>query len=234
MLSETRRHRSAIPIINLIQHVRHAKPGDPRYPFLKHKAVRICVSQETRDAVAASHQVNGPLYAVPNGIDRKLLPTPANNADRPIDLLIAAYKQPQLGRQLASGFQRPGLRVALMTGQIARSEFLQRLNQAKVTVFLPLAEEGFYLPALEGMGARTLVVCPDCVGNRSFCINEQNCFAPSYASENIINAVESALRLSPDMTQVILKDADDTFAAHDLLIERRAFLSLLDNIDQLW
>ena len=36
-----------------------------------------------------------------------------------------------------------------------------------MTLFLPNQREGVYIPGLEGMALGTLVVCPDCVGNRS-------------------------------------------------------------------
>jgi glycosyltransferase involved in cell wall biosynthesis len=52
---------------------------------------------------------------------------------------------------------------------------LNWINQAKITVFLPYRDiEGFYMPALEGMALGTLVVCPDCIGNRSFCLPGYN------------------------------------------------------------
>src|SRR5690606_15703832 len=35
----------ARPVINLVQHPRHADAGDARRPFLRRPAVRICVSQ---------------------------------------------------------------------------------------------------------------------------------------------------------------------------------------------
>ena len=44
------------------------------------------------------------------------------------------------------------------------------MARARVTVLVPNPKEGFYLPALEAMALGTIVVCPDCVGNRSFCV----------------------------------------------------------------
>jgi len=53
-------------------------------------------------------------------------------------------------------------------------------------VFLPNQKEGegFYLPALEGMAVGTLVIFPDCIGNRSFCLSGYNCFRPDYTTES--------------------------------------------------
>jgi glycosyltransferase involved in cell wall biosynthesis len=97
-----------------------------------------------------------------------------------------------------------------------------------------LYQEGFYLPALEGMAAGTLVVCPDCVGNRSFCINGLNSFVPAYTLANILDDAENALRISPVKIQEMQINAARTVANHGLLEERRAFLELLDNIEWLW
>jgi hypothetical protein len=47
------RAESAVPIINLVQHVKHACENDPlgRNRFLPHKAIRICVSPEITQAI---------------------------------------------------------------------------------------------------------------------------------------------------------------------------------------
>lgn len=233
-LTESQRQNSATPIINLIQGLKHSDPADIRSSFLKHKAIRICVSQQIREAIEASHELNGPVYVIPNGIDQTLIPAPSNHFHRPVDILIAALKQPQLGRHLEACLQRTGRTVKLLTGLIPRSEFLHCLGQAKVTVFLPKQKEGFYLPALEGMAAGTLVVCPDCVGNLSFCVPGQNSFVPAYAVPNILHDVEKVLQFSPNLIQQMLINATRTAARHDLLRERETFLKLLDNIEQLW
>src|SRR5262249_3269937 len=41
------------PVINLVQHVRHALPTDIRHRFLRRPALRICVSEEVSDALRA-------------------------------------------------------------------------------------------------------------------------------------------------------------------------------------
>ena len=68
----------------------------------------------------------------------------------------------------------------MLTEHVPRDEFLDAMRRARVTLFLPNEEEGFYLPALEGMALGTIVVCPDCVGNRSFCLPGVNAFRPDY------------------------------------------------------
>ena len=165
-----------MPVINLIQHVRHADPQDPRYEFLSQRAIRLCVSSEVEAALRATKKVNGPMMTIPCGMDVTALPPPL--AQKPTDICIAALKNPELGRRLQQQLKQTGHRVSLIEGRVARSHFLSKINQAKISVFLPWQTEGFYLPALEGMALNTLVICPDCVGNREFCRDQENCLNP--------------------------------------------------------
>src|SRR5438552_2195391 len=57
------------PIINLVQHPRHAEPNSELRNFLRNRAVRICVSQEVADAITATGEVNGPVFTIPNAIE---------------------------------------------------------------------------------------------------------------------------------------------------------------------
>ena len=229
-----------IPVINLIQGFRHAMPGNPRYAFLKYKAIRICVSPEVTEAVRATGCANGPLFTNPNGLDLQPLPPPTPYADRPCDLLIVGAKEPKLAVQLQQALQKkPHLypRVEILTKHLRpRARFLDYLNQAKTAVFLPTIEhhEGFYLPALEGMLLGTLVICPDCIGNRSFCLPGHNCFRPDYDPEAILAAVETASRLSEADRQTLLSQARQTAVQYTLARERQVFWDILKNLDQLW
>jgi len=193
ILTEEQRKHSSIPIINFIQGVRHARPDNPRYPFLKHKAIRICVSEEVRIALMETHLVNGPLFTIPNCIDIQDLPEPIDSSEKDFDLLIVAKKQPQLGLGLMRRINKSERHIDILTTHLfSWSDFLSRINRAKVTVFLSNPAEGFYLPALEGMALGTLVVCPDCIGNRSFCLPGYNCFRPEYTFESVVDAAEDA------------------------------------------
>ena len=58
-----------IPVINLIQHVRHAYPENPRHEFLSHKAIRICVAPEVTEAILDTGLVRGPVFTIPDAID---------------------------------------------------------------------------------------------------------------------------------------------------------------------
>jgi glycosyltransferase involved in cell wall biosynthesis len=218
------------PVINFIQGVRHARSDDPRYPFLTRKAIRICVSAEVKDALAETGRVNGPLFVIPNGIDLGELLDAADPSEKTDDVLIVALKQPQLGQQVLARLIKPGRRIVCLATQFARRDFLGAVSRARVTVFLPHPTEGFYLPALEGMALGTLVVCPDCVGNRSFCQPNENCFRPEYTVDSIVEAAETALRLPLARAGLMRTQARRTVGAHALLEERKAFLTILENV----
>jgi hypothetical protein len=230
MLEPGQRERSPVPIINLVQHVRHGRPDDPRYAFLRCRAVRICVSEEVRNAIADTGQVNGPTFVAPNAIDLHGFPEPRAEAARPVDILIAAFKQPELGQRLRERLQGSVQRIDLLTAQLRRPDFLDRINQARVVVFLPHREEGFFLPALEAMALETVVVCPDCVGNRGFCVPDENCFRPDYSSESIVEAARAALLLPPAERQRLLLGGRQAVLRHDLMKERQAFLEILEDV----
>ena len=71
------------------------------------------------------------------------------------------------------------------------------MGRARVTVLVPNPKEGFYLPAVEAMAAGTLVVCPDCVGNRAFCLDEVNCLRPAREEDAIVAPPSGRLTRRP-------------------------------------
>lgn len=233
-LTPAERERPPAPIINFLQHVRHGFPDNPRYAWLPHRAVRICCSEQVAESVRATGRVNGPVFTIPYGLDTSVFPKPREPGERDIDVLICALKQPALGRRLRWLLWRPRRRVVLLDRPVLRPAFLELLGRARVSVLLPHATEGFYIPALEGMGMGTLVVCPDCVGNRSFCLPERNCFRPALSLRAVRAAAEDALSLAPDEAGSLREAARRTFEAHDLPGERHRFRAILEDVDRLW
>jgi glycosyltransferase involved in cell wall biosynthesis len=224
---------SDTPIINLVQHVRHADEQNSRFEFLQRKAIRICVSEEVAEALRNTGLAAGPIIAIPNAMDVEVESVP-NNPDRPIDALIVAVKEPGFGEIVAHRLTNEGRCIELLNERLPRADFLHRMRLARVTVFLPHETEGFYLPALEGMALGTLVVCPDCVGNRSFCLPRQNAFRPEYAVDAIVDDAEAAMALAPEQAHEMLEKARAMAESHSLPRERLAFLDVLHNIDALW
>jgi len=222
------------PIINIVQHVWHACPNDRlnRHRFLPHKAIRICVSPEIAKAILRTGRVRGPVFTIPNALELDALEADRAPA-RDIDVLVAANKQPELGRAVAARLRAPGRVVELVAERIPRDALLDLMRRARVSVLVPNPKEGFYLPALEGMALGTLVVCPDCIGNRSFCLPGENCFRPDYDEDAIVAAAAEALR-DDARAQALRARALETAAAHDMPGGRRAFLDILDRVDELW
>ena len=219
------------PIVNLVQGVRHASSGDPRRSFLARRAVRICVSEEVADAIGATGLVHGPIFTIPNAID---VP-PASADGRPgVPLLVAGWKDVALTNVVAEGLRAAGFAPEVIASPVPREEFLGRVAAARVVVFLPLKEEGCFLPALEAFALGTLVVCPDCVGNRQFCRDGETCLRPSHAPEAILAAAKTALALTPIERGRIVAAASAEAAVRGLDGERGAFLDLLDNLAQIW
>ena len=214
--------QSQTPVINLIQHPRHADPKNETRKYLGRRAVRICVSQEVADAVNATGEVNGPVFVIPNGVD---LPITRPN-ERTVDLLISGFKAPEMAREIAQRLPN----AKLVSESMPRKEYVDLLRSAKTTVFVPRETEGFYLPALEGMAAGTLVICPDCIGNRTFCLDGVNCFRPAYDVNAIVAAGNDAAKADRER---MLTRARETAREHSLENEREKFLSILGKIDTL-
>ena len=234
MIERANRPESPIPIINLIQHVRHADPHDKlgRNRFLPHKAIRICVSPEVAETIERTGRVRGPVFTIPDAIDLERLARFARNGPRDLDLVVVANKQPEAGHAILEQLRDHG-RSEIVDVRSPRHIVLDLMGRAAVTVFVPNPLEGFYIPALEGMALGTIVVCPDCVGNRSFCLDLENCFRPDHDVDAIVGAAREALARRGELGAMVER-AGETAARHDLRRERKAFLEILERVDELW
>jgi hypothetical protein len=223
-----------MPVINLIQHVWHADPADKlgRARFLPNKAIRICVSPEVTHAIEQTGRVRGPVFTIPDAIDVERLARHAGSGPPDLDLLVLANKQPQMGHAVLEQLADAG-RAQIVDTRSPREEVLDLLGRAAVTVFVPNPKEGFYLPALEGMALGTIVVCPECIGNRSYCLDRANCFRPAYGVEPIVAAAREALARRAELGGMI-QAAAETAVRHDLRDERSAFWRILERVDELW
>jgi glycosyltransferase involved in cell wall biosynthesis len=108
------------------------------------------------------------------------------------------------------------------------------MRRARVTLFLPNETEGFYLPALEGMALGTIVVCPDCVGNRSFCIPGVSAFRPAFRFDDLVQDTEAALTMEDSAAEALRRGSVATVRNYSLDTERRRFHQVLADLDALW
>jgi glycosyltransferase involved in cell wall biosynthesis len=220
------------PIINLVQGVRHASAGDPRRGYLSRRAVRICVSGEVADAIRSTGEVNGPVITIPNAID-----VPAREVGRErrrTPLLVAGWKEPARTAVVVGALRDAGYEPEVIASPLPREEFLGRVAAAEVVLFLPLEEEGCFLPALEAFALGSLVVCPDCVGNRQFCRDGDTCLRPDHAPASLVAAVGQAMMMPPIERERMVAAARVEAAARGLDGEKRAFLAILDDLEWSW
>ena len=226
------------PRLNLIQHVRHADEGTELYGYLANRAVRICVSAEVAEAITATGRVNGPVFTIPNGTDcTPVEPTEIHEEAlraRSEPIAIIGYKCPELARSLSQRLEDSGVEHRLVIGFLDRDDFLGLLRRTRVAVCLPRAEEGFYLPALEAMAAGCTVVTLDCIGNRGFCRDGDNCLVVAAEVEALAEAVTNAAAMTTSKREQLLSSAIATVRSHSLDAERRRFHDILRDIDDLW
>ena len=229
-LSDDRFDGLSCPRINLVQGVRHAEADTELYEYLALKAVRICVSQEVADAICATGRVNGPVIAIPNGIETLSI-TPTSKR---LPVTISGYKDPELAKALANRLSDKGIENRCLADFIPRESFLGLLSQSRVAVCLPRAEEGFYMPALEAMGFGCMVVTVDCVGNRGFCLDGRNCFIADRNLDALAEATLRALNTGTVTRWRMRRKATATARRRSLSKERKRFHAVLDDIDRLW
>jgi hypothetical protein len=212
-----------IPVVNLIQGLGHAQPDNPRYAFLARRATRICVSQQIAQALAETGRVNGPIFTIPAGLDLGAIPRSGAPAS---PVFIAGLKDPGLAQAIASVLAGHGVDAVTQTAPLPRAEYLARMADARVVITLPMALEGFYLPALEAMVAGCAVICPDAGGNRDFCRDGETCLMPERKAEALAGA---ALRLLDDdaLAARLVSRAREMAQAYTLEAERAAYHALL-------
>lgn len=219
----------ARPVINLLQHVRHADPDGPLFRHLSRRAIRICVSQPVADAISATGIVDGPIRVIPAALDLAALPSPAASRH---GIFIGATKQAALGRALAERLREHGRAVNLVDEWISRADYLGSLAACQVAVVLPSPTEGFFLPGIEAMALGCATIVPDCIGNREYLRADINALSPALALDSLVDAV---VRLDdPGLRERITGEAVTTAARFSLEQERAAFRSVLDDIQELW
>jgi hypothetical protein len=232
-LDPEERAQSPVPIINLIQDFRPALDGALQQ-FLPNRAIRICVSPELQEALEGIPSVDGPILTVPIGVDLEQLPPAPPIEEREFDCVVIAIKEPALGGAIAERLGRAGHRVRLLDRLLPRAQLLEAMAGGRVSVHLPAPVEGAYLPALESMALGTAVVCPDCVGNRSFCRDGDTCLVPRRRKRAIIHSTQLALTASAEELQPMLSSAHAETVRRGLPHERAAFLEILDRVEDLW
>lgn len=220
------------PVVNLLQHVRHAEAGSPLRAFLSRRAIRVGNSSLVTEAVRTTGEANGALLTINSGVDLAHL---AEIGRRSIerDVFIDAAKQPQLGTALAERLEQHGLRVQLHIKRTPLADYLRTMAAATIAVPLPDRTEGLYLPGLDAMAMGRALVQPDCIGSRAYARDGDNALVPTREVDALAGAV-MRLRADAGLCQRLVAAALATVAGFGMDAERREVHRLLDHIDELW
>jgi glycosyltransferase involved in cell wall biosynthesis len=151
---------------------------------------------------------------------------PDSSQSDPAKVLVVGIKQPVLAAQLANSLLSRHINVECAIDPLSRAEFLAKMNESSIIVALPFEMEGFYLPALEAMAMGKALVCPDCLGNRSFCHDKINCLMPSRHLESIEAAVLRLLA-NPALTRQLQEQAFIDSQSYRIDKERERFTQVL-------
>lgn len=214
-----------VPVVNLIQGIRHADPDEPRFAYLKRTALRICVSEEVRTAIKP--HASGEAAVIPVGIPLGMF-NAGDDERREGSVLIWAGKNPDLGLRLAGTLRDQSAEVNVIDRMLPRADFAGLLRASDIFVALPLEREGFYLPALEAMASGCAVVCSDAGGNRSYCRDGETCLTPEYDDFDSHIAAVDRLLVSGDLRGQLRRGGERVAKAHSLDAERARFHALVE------
>lgn len=173
-------------IINLIQHVRHGDKNHPLFHFLEHEALRICVSEQVREAILP--YANGDCVTIKMGHN-----IPSISVRKDLDLYILGKKNPRFAIAIEQWAQAAELNVKIDTDLVNRHSVYESLARARVSLVLPNASEGFFLPGIEAMALSERVIVPDCIGNRGYCKKHMNITLCDYEENACIVAIKKAM-----------------------------------------
>lgn len=214
--------------INLIQHVRHGDKNHPLFEFLKHRAVRLCVSDAVKEAIEPF--ANGPCFTIKMGHRIPKLSRPKR-----YDLYILATKQQHLGQQLFECAKGMGLRVVIHNTPTERELVYQAMAESVVVIPLPDKTEGFFLPGIEAMALADWAVVPDCIASREYSSNRANISRCDLNYISCEKAIKDALIQVKTWKLFVNKWYGRRLSAnYSLKREQQRYCHILHNLDEIW
>ncbi|GBL04163.1 glycosyltransferase [Glaciecola sp. KUL10] len=217
------------PKINLIQHLRHADPSQAHFAFLKHKAIRICVSKAVEEAIKPF--ANGPVITIKMGHEIPELLV----SDKDIDLYILANKKPGWGEHLAKYANSLGFRVKLTKQTVPKENVFADMARANISLVLPNKTEGFYLPGIEAMSLSNVAIVPNCVANLEYMKKGSN----AILCANTLDGCKKAIHLGWNMSKsedikIRAEKGKRISCSYNLNNEALRFHNVLNELDNLW
>ncbi len=223
-------------VIHIIQHVRHVNPDfidGYALQLLQTKAFsRICVSPEVSDAITPYVTDHALTKTIPNVIDTYLFRPPIRwiKPSRPLRVLYANWKN-SFGNHIRDRWQSIHPTDSVIFESIdqllSQQALADRMRAADIFIGTPNETEGFYLTPLEAMASKVAVICPDVVGNRSFCLRDMTCLMPAY--DDLDGHVSALLQFvdNPSLRRTIARNGYKKARSRQWWDERNDFLRFL-------
>jgi hypothetical protein len=224
-------------LVHLIQGTRHADPhwqNGYNYRLLHRPMSRVAVSHQVAAAIRPLADRTFDLHTVVEGhdcdyfADRPI--ADSTPPDRPLRILYTTWKS-DLGDRVAevmAGDSR--VRFIAVRTPLGWSALRNRYHGADVMLCTPGPAEGFYLPGLEAMAARAVVVTALVGGNEAYVSRGQNALVATF--DDVASHVAALAWLAEDrpLRARLAEGGTVTCARHTLERERANLLDVLSSL----
>ncbi len=222
-----------VPIVSPVNNFRAVKPGHKSFDFLLTKAIRLCPSQELYEATVNHPNTNGKTIYLPNGVGitdeaEKL------QSNKKFDLLIVGNKNPSLAQEINQQIKHLNLAVEVIDGWISKETFQNKLAESRISMHLPKMVEEHYIPGVEAMMLDSLVIIPDCVGNRSYSQHMETCFVTTYDLSGMLEALNQVLAMDEITRAKLRSNAAEHAKMFRLEHESKTLLEVLNSTASMW
>ena len=223
-------------VVHLVQNVRHANPAwDGGYPrrLLARPMSRIATNDIVAEAVRPFVHPSALFATITLGHDTAFFA--ASNRSplgSPIEVLTTTWKS-SVGAEVARSMAHDERFAFTVLDEVVGWDDLRRAY-ATADVFLgcPIAEEGFYLPALEAMAAGAVVIVPDASGNMVYCRFDENCLQAELDDPaSYRTALERVASMGTDEVSRLRGAAAATAEGFSLGHERSGFEAFVGRIE---
>ena len=224
-------------IVHLVQNIRHTNPRwRAGYPtrLLTRPATRIAINDIVADEIRPWVDTRSDLHVVALGHD-----TDYFAFDRPdtwdgnhVTVGYTTWKS-SVGDRVAERLaDDPRFSFEVLRDTASWAEVRDLYHRCDVFLCTPEPQEGLYLPGLEAMSARALVVTPDCGGNMAYCRPGDNVLLVPY-DDDAAYATALAQLAGTDLEEVRRMRAAGR-AVLPLFDLERERAGLADVLDRTW